>query len=253
MYEDDIVMSEYRDVAQNLPLVIGSRGSPLALAQTDEVCKNLILTSAKLGATGAIRRKIIKTSGDKFLSGSLSEVGGKGLFTKEIEDELLSNTIDIAVHSMKDVPTKLPDGLVIGCILPREDPRDAFISRTYNSINELPIGSRVGTASLRRKAQLLHLRPDLDVGVLRGNVETRLQKITDGIFDATLLAVSGLNRLGKANHITQLLSPEEMLPAVAQGAIGLQCRKNDNFTRNLLSSFDDIKSRYCNVFKFVTI
>ena len=220
-------------------LRIGTRGSPLALAQARETSDRLAAANHALAAPDAVEIVVIQTSGDRFQSGPLTELGGKGLFTKEIEDALLSGSIDIAVHSMKDVPSVLPDGLDIPCVLPREDPRDAFLSAAAPSLAALPRGAVVGTASLRRKAILLNRRPDLQVVPIRGNVNTRMRKLADGEVDATLLAVAGLKRLGKADAATEILAPEDMLPAVCQGVIGIECRALDDATRILLEPIDD--------------
>ena len=208
-------------------LRIGTRASPLALAQAYETRIRLAGADPALAANGAVEIVEIITQGDRIVDRTLSEIGGKGLFTKEIDDALLQDRVDIAVHSMKDVPTWLPDGMVLECILPRADARDAFISPKAGSLAELPAGSVVGTASLRRQAQILNRFPDLKVVPLRGNVQTRLRKLTAGEVDATLLAVAGLHRLYRADVITAALSEAEMLPAVAQGAIGITCRKDD--------------------------
>lgn len=217
---------------------IGTRGSPLALAQAREIRARLI--AADPGVVEAdIELVVIKTTGDRVQDRTLAEVGGKGLFTKEIEEALIDGRIDLAVHSMKDMPTWLPDGLAIGCLLPREDPRDALFARRGDSIASLPEGAVVGTASLRRQAQLLALRPDLRVVPLRGNVGTRLKKLASGEIDATLLALAGLRRLGLADRATAVLAPEEMLPAVAQGAIGVEIRADDAAARALLAPLDD--------------
>ncbi len=223
-------------------LKIGTRGSPLALAQAHETRDRLAAAHGELGAAGAIEIVVIRTSGDRLQSGLLAELGGKGLFTKEIEDALMADSIDIAVHSMKDVPSRLPDGLDIACVLPREDPRDAFLSAAAPSLAELPDGAVVGTASLRRKAILLNRRPDLKVVPFRGNVNTRLRKLADREVDATLLAVAGLNRLGMADAATEILSPDDMLPAVCQGAIGIECRASDDATRRLLEPIHHVPS-----------
>ena len=205
-------------------LKIGTRGSPLALAQAREVADRLAAVHGDLAAPGAIESVVIKTTGDKVQDRPLSEIGGKGLFTKEIDEALLSGTIDLAVHSMKDVPTWLPDGVSFPCLLPREDPRDALFAKGHGRLAELPSGAVVGTAALRRQAQILALRPDLKVVPIRGNVATRLRKLAEGQVDATLLAVAGLRRLAMAERITATLSADEMLPAVAQGAIGIAWR-----------------------------
>jgi hydroxymethylbilane synthase len=218
-------------------LRVGSRGSPLALAQAHEVQRRLATACAIAPAQIAI--KVIRTTGDIVQDRPLAEAGGKGLFTKEIEEALLSCAIDMAVHSSKDMPTALPPGLVLSAFLPREDPRDAFISRKAKSLAELPAGAVVGTASLRRQAMLKRLRPDLAVVALRGNVETRLRKLAAGDVDATLLAVAGLKRLGLAGEATALLDIDEFLPAVGQGAIGIETRTGDAATGALLRKIND--------------
>ncbi|MDA0229615.1 MAG: hydroxymethylbilane synthase [Proteobacteria bacterium] len=225
-----------------LPLKIGTRGSPLALAQANDVRARLAAAHGELAETGAIETHIIKTSGDKFIDRPLADIGGKGLFTKEIEEALSAGAIDVAVHSMKDVPTWLPNGLEISCILLREDPWDALIGDGLSGLADLPKGGRVGTASLRRRAQLLSLRPDLEITLLRGNVATRVRKVAEGDIDATLLAVAGLKRLDCAEHIAAVLSPEEMLPAVAQGAIGVECRTDDSRVLTFLAALNDSES-----------
>jgi hydroxymethylbilane synthase len=229
-------------VTSSPPLIIGTRGSPLALAQASEVRDRLAAAHGELAEAGAVETRIIKTSGDKFTDRPLADIGGKGLFTKEIEEALGAGDIDLAVHSMKDVPTWLPDGLEITCILPREDPRDALIGEGLSGLAALPQGARVGTASLRRRAQLLHLRPDLTISMLRGNVATRVRKVAEGEFDATLLAVAGLKRLGAARHIAATLTPEEMLPAVAQGAIGIECRVADSRAHGFIAALNHSQS-----------
>jgi hydroxymethylbilane synthase len=208
-------------------LRIGTRGSPLALAQTHETRDRLAAAFPELAAPGAVEIEVINTTGDMVQNRPLAEIGGKGLFTKELDDAMLAGRIHLAVHSMKDVPTWLPDDIVLPCILPREDVRDAFICLKAKSLAELPAGSVIGSASLRRAAQILHRRPDLKVVNFRGNVQTRLRKLGEGVVDATLLAMAGLRRLGLAEHVTAALSVEEMLPAVAQGAIGITCRADD--------------------------
>jgi hydroxymethylbilane synthase len=219
------------------PLIrLGTRGSPLALAQADEARRRLGAAHPDLAAEGAVAIVVIKTTGDRIQDRALSEIGGKGLFTKEIEEALLAGEIDAAVHSMKDVPTWLPEGLVIEHLLPREDPRDAIFSPHGPRVADLPRRAVVGTASLRRQAQLLAVRPDLKVVNFRGNVATRLRKLADGEVDATLLAVAGLVRLGEADKITAALAPEEMLPAVGQGAIGLEIRADDGRARTWLNA-----------------
>ncbi|WP_114394716.1 hydroxymethylbilane synthase [Oleisolibacter albus] len=211
-------------------LRIGTRGSPLALAQAHETRDRLAAAFPDLAEAGAIEIVVIKTTGDRILDRTLMEAGGKGLFTKEIEDAMLEGRVDLAVHSMKDVPTWLPDGLQLTAMLPREDPRDAWFCRQGCGIDALPSGSVVGTASLRRQAQILARRPDLRIVPLRGNVQTRLTKMDEGLVDATLLAMAGLKRLGLADRITAAIDPKDMLPAVAQGAIGIETRAGDDRT-----------------------
>lgn len=221
-------------------LVIGTRGSPLALAQANEV-RNKILSSNDLDPD-QVEIEVIKTSGDKFLNTSLSKIGGKGLFTKEIQQALIDKRIDIAVHSMKDVETELPEKLVISTILEREDVRDSFISRKYSSIAELPMGSVVGTSSLRRKAQLLNKRNDLEVVEFRGNVQKRLEKLDKNVAVATFLATAGLNRLGLEKLINPI-STDEMLPAVAQGAIGIEHLYSDKIEEILAPLNDSVSKK----------
>ncbi|KAA8523455.1 hypothetical protein F0562_009878 [Nyssa sinensis] len=193
---------------------------------------------------GAIQIVIIKTTGDKILSQPLADIGGKGLFTKEIDEALLNGEIDIAVHSMKDVPTYLPDGTILPCNLQREDVRDAFISLSAASLAELPEGSTVGTASLRRKSQILHRYPSLNVlENFRGNVQTRLRKLNEGVVQATLLALAGLRRLDMTEHVASILSIDEVLPAVAQGAIGIACRTNDDKMAEYIASLNHQETR----------
>jgi len=227
-------------MSQSLPatiLRIGSRGSPLALAQAREVRDRL---AAGCGLSPErIEIKTIRTTGDAIQDRPLAEAGGKGLFTKEIEEALASGAIDLAVHSSKDMPTVLPPGLTLAAFLPREDARDAFISRTAKSLRDLPHGAVVGTASLRRQALVKRLRPDLAIMPLRGNVETRLRKLDGGGFDGTVLALAGLKRLGLAGAATAVLDIDEFLPAVGQGAIGIETRSDDARTRAHVAAVDD--------------
>ncbi len=225
--------------ARDNTLRIGTRGSPLALIQAGWVRDLLAAAHPALAAPGAIEIATIRTIGDQVTDRTLSAIGGKGLFTKEIEQALIDGRIDVAVHSMKDVATMLPPGLVIDCILPREDPRDAFFSASGCSIGELEPDSVIGTASLRRQAQLLQARPDIRIVPFRGNVETRLAKLAAGTVDATVLAVAGLKRLGLAGRITSILPHDIMLPAVAQGAIGVERRADDDRTAALLAPLAD--------------
>ena len=207
------------------PLRIGTRGSPLALAQAYETRERLSIAFGL--SLDSFEIVVIKTTGDKVLNRPLKEIGGKGLFTKEIEEALLQESIDIAVHSMKDMPVQQPDGLILDTFLPREDVRDAFVSRIHKSLADIPHGATVGTSSLRRKAQLMSKRPDLKIVEFRGNVQTRLKKLDDGVAECTFLAVAGLNRLKMEDIITAPISTDEMLPAVAQGAIGIERRAKD--------------------------
>lgn len=207
------------------PLRIGTRGSPLALAQAYETRERLSIAFGL--SLDSFEIVVIKTTGDKVLNRPLKEIGGKGLFTKEIEEALLQESIDIAVHSMKDMPVQQPDGLILDTFLPREDVRDAFVSRIHKSLADIPQGATVGTSSLRRKAQLMSKRPDLKIVEFRGNVQTRLKKLDDGVAECTFLAVAGLNRLKMEDIITAPISTDEMLTAVAQGAIGIERREKD--------------------------
>lgn len=219
------------------PLLIGTRGSPLALWQARHVRARLTETHGL--AEGDVDLSVITTSGDRIKDKPLREFGGKGLFTKEIDEALLRGDVAMAVHSMKDLETELPAELCIAAVLSRADVRDAFISNKAPSLAELPQGAAVGTSSLRRQAQVKRLRPDLRVVDFRGNVETRLRKLDEGKADATLLALAGLERLGLESHATSILSTDEMLPAVAQGAIGVTCRSDDVKTRELLQTLND--------------
>lgn len=219
------------------PLKIGTRGSPLALAQAHETRDRL--AKAHDLPQEAFEVHAISTRGDRVQDRALGEIGGKGLFTLEIEDALLNGDIDIAVHSMKDMPTVLPEGLVIDCYLSREDVRDAFISHRHRQIDDLPHGSVVGSSSLRRRAQLLHRRPDLNLVEFRGNVQTRLRKLSEGVAEATFLACAGLVRLGETDLASRAIAVEAMLPAVAQGAIGVERRMDDVATAALLAPIHD--------------
>lgn len=217
-------------------LRIGTRGSPLALVQARTVRARLALA---LGVNeDAVELHIIRTTGDTIQDRPLAEVGGKGLFTKEIEEALLGGRIDLAVHSAKDMPTFSQPGLMLAACLEREDPRDVFISRKAKSLADLPQGATLGTASLRRQAIAKSIRPDLRVVPLRGNVETRLRKLDGGEVDATLLALAGLKRLGLTDHATKIMEVHEFLPAVAQGAIGIEARADDTRTRDILAKID---------------
>jgi hydroxymethylbilane synthase len=218
-------------------LTIGTRGRPLAMAQAHEVRGRL--TRAHNVAPERIVIRPIRTSGDIIQDRALLEAGGKGLFTKELEEALLAGSVDIAVHSSKDVPTFLPDSTWLSSFLPREDPRDAFISRKAKSLADLPPGSVVGTASLRRQAMVLRLRPDLKVNVIRGNVQTRLRKLAEGEADATLLAMAGLKRVGLEKEATRIFEIDEFLPAVGQGAIAIESRRDDERVNALVAAIGD--------------
>jgi hydroxymethylbilane synthase len=218
------------------PLRIGTRGSPLALVQARTVRERL---AAALGRPAdTIELKIIRTTGDTIIDRPLAEEGGKGLFTKEIEEALIRGDIDLAVHSAKDMPTFLPKGLILAACLEREDPRDVFISAKAKTIAALPQAAKVGTASLRRQAIMKRARPDLEVAPLRGNVETRLRKLDDGEADAIILALAGLRRLGLEGRATRIMSADEFLPAAGQGAIAVETREDDAETRALLAKID---------------
>jgi hydroxymethylbilane synthase len=221
-------------LGRNGVLRLGSRGSKLALWQAEFVQFEVERKSAR-----KVEIERIKTTGDMILDVPLARVGGKGLFVKEIEEALLSGRIDLAVHSMKDVPTDLPPELEIAAITKREDPRDAFLSGKVKRFEDLPKGARVGTSSLRRQTQLLSLRPDLVVLDNRGNLDTRIRKMEEGKFDAIILAAAGLRRLGWEQRITQVLSEEVSLPAIGQGALGIEIRRNDAETRDAVSFLDD--------------
>ena len=227
-------------------LTIGSRGSPLAMVQARQV-QSLLGKKAGLSQKdydAAFPISVFKTTGD-VLTGRLALSGGKGLFVKELDEALADGRIDLAVHSMKDVPTHMPDVFDLSAILPREDPRDAFISLSAKSFLTLPHGATLGTASLRRQAQAARLRPDLKMKLLRGNVGTRLAKLEAGDCDATFLAGAGLNRLGQTDVITHLIDVEDMLPAPAQGAVGIQIRSNDDKARALTAPLDDKATDIC--------
>ena len=218
-------------------LRIGSRGSQLALWQANHI-------SALLRASGhEVEIEIIHTTGDKITDVALAKVGTKGMFTKEIEEALAAGHVDLAVHSLKDLPTELPKGFEIAAITERQDPRDAFCSRHYSKIEDLPKGARVGTSSLRRQAQLKAIRPDLDVHPLRGNVDTRLRKLEQGDYDAIILASAGLKRLGKTELIKQIIPAEIMCPAAGQGALGIEIREGDTKTSELLAFLNDYNAR----------
>ncbi|NBT30622.1 MAG: hydroxymethylbilane synthase [Rhodobacteraceae bacterium] len=216
------------------PFRIGTRGSPLALAQAHET-RSRLMAAFDLPET-AFEIVVIKVTGDAIQDRPLNQIGGKGLFTREIEEALADGSIDIAVHSMKDMPVEQPDGLILDCYLPREDVRDAFVSLKYSRLADLPQGATVGTSSLRRKAQLLVRRPDLTVVEFRGNVQTRLRKLSEGVAEATFLAMAGLNRLNMTEVPKSAIEPEDMLPAIAQGAIGIERRIADDRAASMLAA-----------------
>jgi len=218
------------------PVLIGTRGSPLALWQANHV-RDLLVANGLPQAE--INFAVIKTSGDTIQDVALREFGGKGLFTKEIDEALLASRIDLAVHSMKDLPTVLPSGIAIGAVLRRGDVRDALVARNGQTLEQLPPGAVLGTASLRRQAQIRRLRPDLEIIDFRGNVDTRIRKLDEGKADATLLALAGLERLGLSDHVTEILPTEMILPAVAQGAIGVAMRETDERVAALLALLND--------------
>jgi hydroxymethylbilane synthase len=218
-------------------LRIGSRGSQLALWQANHVA-DLLREQGH-----AIEIEVIKTTGDKITDVSLAKVGTKGMFTKEIEEALADKRVDLAVHSLKDVPTELAPEFELAAIMKREDPRDAFISVKYSSLDELPRAAKVGTSSLRRQCQLKALRPDLEIFPLRGNVDTRLRKLESGEYDAIILAAAGVHRLGLDKHVRSRIAPDVMCPAVGQGALAIETRRDDRPTRSLLSFLNDANTR----------
>lgn len=218
-------------------LIIGTRGSKLALWQASYI-SGLLKKQAQIDSDV----KIIRTKGDKILDVALSKIADKGLFVKEIENELMNGSIDIAVHSMKDLPTDIPDGLEIVASSPREDYRDALISLEYENLNELPPGAVVGTSSLRRKAQVLAIRPDVKAAEIRGNVDTRIKKLESGQYRAIIMAIAGLKRLEATGYIKQIFSEDEIMPAVGQGAIAIEAKANDAATKEILNKINDSKT-----------
>jgi hydroxymethylbilane synthase len=223
------------------PLRVGTRGSPMALRQAALVRDRLVAAHPDLAAEIVT----IRTTGDRVQDRRLAEIGGKGLFTKEIEEALFAGRVDLAVHSLKDVETWLPEGLEIACVLPRDDPRDAFLARTVPSLAALPQCAKIGTTSLRRQAQLLRRRPDLEVVPMRGNVDTRLRKLAAGEVDAIVLALCGLERLGEAGQATEVLPREVMLPAVGQGVLAVECSADESWLRPLLAPLHDPQTAAC--------
>jgi hydroxymethylbilane synthase len=240
-------METIRRTMDNRRIIIGTRGSKLALWQAEWVKSALLRLHPGL----EVELNKIKTTGDKILDVPLAKVGGKGLFVKEIEEALLNGGADLAVHSMKDVPTDFPEGLHLPVICKREDPRDAFITKKENnawrtkSFKDLPHGATIGTSSLRRACQLLSLRPDLKIEQLRGNLDTRLRKLDEGQFDAIILAAAGVKRLGWADRITEIISTEISLPAIGQGAIGIECRSGDEVINGLIAPLNHPETSVC--------
>jgi hydroxymethylbilane synthase len=222
-------------------IIVGTRGSKLARWQAEHIADRLRQNNPGL----VVELKHIITTGDRILDVPLAKIGGKGLFTKELELAMLAGEIDLAVHSLKDMPTELPAGLILAATTERCDPHDAFVSLKYASVAELPQGASLGTSSLRRAAQLLRLRPDLKIVNLRGNLDTRLKKLDEGQFDAIVLAAAGLIRLGWADRITSLLSPQQCLPAVGQGVLAIEARADDLAVLELLSQLNDVPSQVC--------
>jgi len=230
-------------MAEKNKFIIGSRGSKLSLAYSSYV-KDLLLKSNSQFNDNSIELKIIKTSGDIFQNKKISDIGGKGVFSKQIEDELLDSKIDLAVHSLKDLPSKMTEGLCVDAVVKRNDPRDAFLSYSSHSFFELKPESKVGTSSFRRKAQLNSLRNDINIVSMRGNIDTRIGKLKNKEFDAIVLSLAGLQMLNLGNEVKEVFTVDQMLPAVGQGAIALQCRKDDQKTLNIVKIIND-KESYC--------
>ena len=224
--------------------IIGSRGSKLSLAYSNHV-KNLLIKSNSQFDDNSIEIKIIKTSGDIFHDKRISDIGGKGVFCKQIEEELLESKIDLAVHSLKDLPTKMTDGLCVNAVVKRNDPRDAFLSYSSKSFKELKPQSKIGTSSFRRHAQLNLLRNDLKIVTMRGNIDTRITKLKNKEYDAIVLSLAGIQMLNLINQVKEVFTIEQMLPAIGQGAIALQCKKDDQKTLNILKVINDKETYYC--------
>ena len=231
-------------MSEKKKFVIGSRGSKLSLAYSDHVKKYLTKFNPQLN-NNAIEIKIIKTSGDIFQNKKISDIGGKGVFSKQIEDELLASKIDLAVHSLKDLPSKMTEGLCVSAVLKRNDPRDAFLSYASKSFFDLKPQSKVGTSSFRRKAQLNILRNDINIVSMRGNIDTRINKLKNKEFDAIVLSLAGLKMLNLEKEVKEIFSDEQILPAIGQGAIALQCRIDDKKTLNILKMVNDQESYCC--------
>ena len=231
-------------MTENTKFIIGSRGSKLSLAYSGHV-KNLLLKSNSHFDDNSIEIKMIKTSGDIFQNKRVSDIGGKGVFCKQIEDELLDSKIDLAVHSLKDLPTKMTDGLCVNAVVKRNDPRDAFLSYSSKSFDELKPQSKIGTSSFRRHAQLNLLRNDLKILTMRGNIDTRIIKLKNKEYDAIVLSLAGIQMLNLINQVKEIFTIEQMLPAIGQGAIALQCKKDDKKTLNILKAINDKETYYC--------
>jgi len=231
-------------MADNKKFIIGSRGSKLSLAYSEHV-KDLLLKSNSQFDDNSIEIKIIKTSGDIFQNKRISDIGGKGVFCKQIEDELLDSKIDLAVHSLKDLPTKMTEGLCVNAVVKRNDPRDAFLSYSSKSFNKLKPQSKIGTSSFRRQAQLNLLRNDIKIVAMRGNIDTRVKKLKNQEFDAIVLSLAGLQMLNIENEVKEIFTTKQMLPAIGQGAIALQCKKDDQKTLNILKDVNDKETYYC--------
>jgi hydroxymethylbilane synthase len=224
--------------------IIGTRGSKLSLAYSSHV-KNLLIKFNSQFDNNLIEIKKIKTSGDLFQNKRISDIGGKGVFCKQIEDELLDSKIDLAVHSLKDLPTKMTDGLCVNAVVKRNDPRDAFLSYSNKSFNELKPQSKIGTSSFRRQAQLNLLRNDLKIIAMRGNIDTRIKKLKNQEFDAIVLSLAGIQMLNLENQVKEVFTTDQMLPAIGQGVIALQCKKDDQKTLNILQTVNDKETYYC--------
>ena len=224
--------------------IIGSRGSKLSLAYSNHV-KNLLIKSNSQFDDNSIEIKIIKTSGDIFQNKRISDIGGKGVFCKQIEEELLDSKIDLAVHSLKDLPTKMTEGLCVNAVVKRNDPRDAFLSYSSKSFNKLKPQSKIGTSSFRRQAQLNLLRNDIKIVAMRGNIDTRVKKLKNQEFDAIVLSLAGLQMLNLEDEVKEVFTTSQMLPAIGQGAIALQCKKDDQKTLNILKDVNDKETYYC--------
>jgi len=231
-------------MADNKKFIIGSRGSKLSLAYSGLV-KNLLLKSNSHFDDNSIEIKMIKTSGDIFQNKRVSDIGGKGVFCKQIEDELLDSKIDLAVHSLKDLPTKMTKGLCVNAVVKRNDPRDAFLSYSSKSFSELKPQSKIGTSSFRRQAQLNLLRNDIKIIAMRGNIDTRIKKLKNKEFDAIVLSLAGLQMLNLEDKVKEVFTTDQMLPAIGQGAIALQCKKDDQKTLNILKMINDKETYYC--------